>query len=629
MIFEKLYKYARRRVKETAICLFIVAAAAVIYLQMLDFGLVAHDDMVNYKYFLTSTERQGFLHTLVTPPEYFPYWVPVTYLSYMIDFLLWGGDSGRHHLNSLFYHIINGLLLFFLMKKISAKIWPSAFIAVLLIIHPLNVEAVALWASRSILVSTLFALLTLLAYIDYAKSPGLWKYLLVILWFTLGLMSQPTLAHLPCILLILDCWPLNRLPRQTVFDKNHFITSPSLFLKNKTVLIFLKLLKEKIPFILIVGIFLVGNMYYTHTYYVQSDFFHAQVHPNLPPTLRGLVDSPESTTLAPRQLFGASVSYLGYLWKTIWPTHLSWYIPTTTGLSFTWREIIGAFSFLLIITGFVIKARKQAPYLPAGWLWFLTAISPPVINNTLLQNHIRDHYAYFPVIGLFMIAAWGGGALLSKHKQKTLLLLFASSLVIVTLATLSWRQASHWENQSTIYKHALTIEPESPFLHNNLGKLLYENGEVTAAVYHFEQAIQALPDAPGLLTNLGAAYYANGQTHQAKACFQKAFDINPAEIAVGRKLALLHCASGDFEKAALVFKTLLAQNPEFAAAICYDLACVYALGNQPEISVKWLQQSISYGFNMIDLIEKDINLNNIRHTEYYNYLIKTAPADKP
>ena len=222
-----------------------------------------------------------------------------------------------------------------------------------------------------------------------------------------------------------------------------------------------------------------------------------------------------------------------------------------------------------------------------------------------------------------MTASWGG-LLLSEYKFKKSLLWILAIIIISSLTALSLRQATYWRNERTLYEHALTIEPDSPFLHTNYGKSLYESGKTEAAIDHFLQALQVKPDSPGLLKNLGTAFYAAGKFNKAEACLQKALTLEKGNIEAGHRLAKLYLAFGNPEKAAMIYKSLLSARPEYCAEICYNLSSIYSIQNKQKTAVAWLKKSIDSGFTDIELLKNDNNMKNIKKTKYYNEFVNKS-----
>ena len=197
---------------DVLVCLFLVAATLAVYWQIQSFDFVNYDDN-EYVYENQNVQEGLTLESIIWAfnTTHAGNWHPLTWLSHMLDCQFFGMEPGRHHLTNLLFHITNTLLLFFVFRKMTGRLWRSAFVAALFALHPLHVESVAWVSERKDVLSTFFWMLTMWSYIWYVARPAVNRYLLMVLFFTLGLLSKPMLVTLPFVLLLLDYWPLNRL----------------------------------------------------------------------------------------------------------------------------------------------------------------------------------------------------------------------------------------------------------------------------------------------------------------------------------------------------------------------------------------------------------------------------------
>ena len=354
---------------------FIYLALAVITLvvfwQVRSFGFTNYDDnsyVSENKHVLAGFTFDNFLRTF-TSLHYFM-WHPLTTLTNMLDYKLFGLEAGGHHLTSLFFHIANTLLLFGVLKKGTGRIWPSAFAAALFALHPLNVESVAWISERKNVTSTFFWMLTIYAYIRYANSQRLSNYLLVIFMFCLALMSKPTVVTLPFVLLLLDYWPLNRVQIELT-DKINIQR-------------WRHLVGEKIP------LFILSAVVCVITVIAQKS---------------GDVLKMNEYFSFPVRLSNALVSYVLYIGKTIYPAHLAAFYPHPGNSLPMWQALASFFALAAISIGVTLAARRY-PYLPVGWFWFLGTLVPVIGLVQAGEQRMADRYAYVPLIGLFIIIAW-------------------------------------------------------------------------------------------------------------------------------------------------------------------------------------------------------------------------------
>ena len=318
-------------------------------------------------------------------------WHPLTWLSHMLDWQLFGPNPGGHHLTNLIFHIANTLLLFVVLKQMTGAIWPSAFVAALFALHPLHVESVAWVAERKDVLSTFFWILTMWAYVRYVRRPKIVSYLLVVVFFVLGLISKPMLVTLPFVLLLLDYWPLDRLnPKRPKVS----------------------LLIEKVPlFVMVLASCIV-------TFIVQSK--------------SGAMLSGKSYSLLIR-LANAFISYLQYITKMIWPVRLTMFYPHPGPNVSILYGIISAV-FLLVVTIFIFQFAANRRYLVTGWFWYLGTLVPVIGLVQVGDQAMADRYSYITLTGLFIIIAWGLPELLGKWPHRKVVLWMCSLIVLFALA---------------------------------------------------------------------------------------------------------------------------------------------------------------------------------------------------
>jgi hypothetical protein len=327
-------------------------------------------------------------------------WHPLVLVSLMLDWQLFGSNAGGHHVTNLVFHIANTLLLFEVLRRMTHTLWQSAFVAALFALHPLHVESVA-WASeRKDVLSTLFWILTMWAYVRYAERPNIVRYLLVILTFCLGLMAKQMLVTLPFVLLLLDYWPLGRLG----IKKRSFRGSAPVAVSVRRCIL------EKVPLLILSAIAAV-------TVYLALHY-------------TGIVKSFVKYPLFYR-IENAVVAYAVYIGKMFWPCHLAIFYPHPEGDLTIW-QVTGAIFLLAIITIGVILKRKQCPYLIVGWLWYLGTLVPVIGLVQIGLHAYADRYTYMTLTGLFIIIAWGIPDIVRRLKyHKTILSLSAVVLLVV------------------------------------------------------------------------------------------------------------------------------------------------------------------------------------------------------
>ncbi|MEW5725433.1 MAG: hypothetical protein AB1896_20135, partial [Thermodesulfobacteriota bacterium] len=347
------------------------------------------------------------------------YWHPLTWLSLMLSQELHGLNPGAYKLTNAGLHAAAALVLFFALRRLTGRLWPSALAAALFALHPLNVESVAWATERKNVLSGLLWMLTLWTYALYAKSPNRLKYLAVGLFLAATLLAKPALLTLPFVLLLLDYWPLGRLTA----DAAGHAPRPG------------RVIAEKIPFLAVAAVICAAVMY--------SIFKTGIAVPirNTPLDLR---------------LANALVSYARYLGKIVWPADLALFYPFPGGIPF-WKTTLAAL-LLGLLTLAAWRTKRRAPYVLIGWLWFLGVMFPA---GGLVQGGtwpaLADRFTYLPAVGLYILAAWGAADLAVKVRLKPALGLAAAGLVLLGLGLGAWFQAGLWRSETLLFSRALEI----------------------------------------------------------------------------------------------------------------------------------------------------------------------------
>jgi len=477
------------------VSLFIIIATFAVYWQVRNFHFVDYDDN---KYIYENLHVQKGL-TLESITWAFTtiqanYWHPLTWLSHMLDCQIYGNNPGGHHYTSLLFHIANALLLFIVFRKMTGRLWQSAFIAALFALHPLHVESVAWVSERKDVLSFFFWMLTMWSYIGYVKHQVFYKYVLVVLFFVLGLMSKPMLVTLPFVLLLLDFYPLNRFKIKLSDNSTNFQHRSNTF----------RLILEKIP------LFVLATISSAITFYAQKKC--------------GAVGSLEVYPIKVR-IANALLSYVKYIGKMVYPTELAVLYPHPGMLP--WWKITGACLILVFISFLAIRIVKQSPYFAMGWLWYLGTLVPVIGLVQVGRQSMADRYTYVPLIGIFIIIAWGVPELVAKWRYRKILLTMLATVFITILMAMTWKQTGYWENSITLFEHTLKITSNNYVSHNNLGLALYEQGRESEAIEHFVQALRIKPDCSEAHNNLGFALYKQGRESEAIEHYLQTLRIKP------------------------------------------------------------------------------------------------------
>jgi len=481
------------------ICLFLISLTAVTFWPVLKHEFLKYDDD---KYITDNPHvKDGItLKSIVwafTTPHFFM-WHPLTSLSHLLDYQLFGLNPFGHHLTNLLLHIANVLLVFWVLKTLTDTIWPSAFVAAVFAVHPLQLESVAWIAERKNVLSTFFWLLTIAAYIRYARQPTFSKYLLLVLAFSLGLLAKPMVVTLPFVLLLLDFWPLGRFQQH-----QHKFPRTDLPQSCRPKYSAPRLVAEKIP------LFILSAVVSAITYIaVQRG---------------GVVSALESIPINYR-VANAVISYATYIEKMIWPSRLAVFYPHLAGSFSIFRLVVSA-AILALISIYCIYAFNRRKYLIVGWLLFLGTLVP-VIGLVQAGAQARaDRYMYVPMLGLLIILAWGIADLAAKWHYKKPVLLITTILALLAVTISTRLQLRHWQNSFTLFEHTLSVTSDNYVMHNNYANLLRRLGKIDQAIDHYTKGLQLRNDLPETHNNLANALVSKGLTNEAIDHYKKAIEL--------------------------------------------------------------------------------------------------------
>ena len=442
-------------------------------------------------------------------------WHPLTWLSHALDCQLYGLNPTGHHFTNVLLHVLNVLLLFLLLVRVTGATGRSLLVAALFALHPFNVESVAWVAERKNVLSTLFFLLALGVYGWYALSPSIKRYLAVAGLFVLGLAAKPMVITLPFVLLLLDVWPLQRI--------QGWNAPPSPVLKGR------KKRKERTG---------------------ESDAENAEPRFRVSPAplsrlvleklplLALSVASAVITVIAQRtnsirtlerfplgaRLGNALYSYAMYVWKAFWPTHLAIYYPHPGRTLTVWQLALAAL-FLAGVSGWVWKQRLTQPYLVTGWLWYLATLIPVIGLIQVGDQAMADRYAYVPLIGIFIMLVWGAADWADRAQISFRWRAATAVTVLAMLSFLTWRQVGYWRSDYDLWSHALRATKDNVIAQENLSKALAALGRAEEALPGLEKAAQLSPDDPMRHINLGSQLEAVGRFQDALVEYQKAIQV--------------------------------------------------------------------------------------------------------
>jgi Flp pilus assembly protein TadD len=400
-------------------------------------------------------------------------WHPLTTISHMLDCQLFGVKPAGHHFTNVLLHSIAVMLLFLVCREMTGATWRSTFVAALFAIHPLRVESVAWVAERKDLLSGVFFMLTLAAYVRYVRKQTVGRYVLVAILFACGLMAKPMLVTVPLVLILLDYWPLQRIVDLRTLRQ---------------------LAVEKIPLLVLSALSCVATII-------------AQGGPS------GEMEPFPLTW----QISNALVSYVIYIWQMFWPRHLAAFYPHPENQLAVW-EIIFALVVLVAISGAAIALRRKYPYFITGWLWYLGMLVPVIgVLQFGMQGH-ADRYTYLPHIGLYLAIAWGVNDLSKSWRHRRQLLGVSAAIVLVALGWSARSQLPYWRNSEVFWNHILAVTSNNYVAHNNLGVMLERRGQVDDAMLHYRQTLKIQSVTGQARHNLGLA---RAHTNLASALLRK------------------------------------------------------------------------------------------------------------
>ena len=538
--------------KELAVCGFLLLIVALV------FGQSIRHEFFNFDDYAYVCENPHVMGGVTGPNVVYAFthggqqmWIPLTWISLMIDAELYDLHAGGYHLTNVLLHAAAAMLLFLFLHRATDRFWPSALAAALFAIHPLRVESVAWVTERKDVLSGLFFMLTLLAYVGYACKPfSFWRYALVALVFVLGLLAKPMLITLPFVLLLLDYWPLGRMNLQGSLPQSEpageFAGRRETLRKR-----FLWLFVEKVPLLVIAGV--AGLI----TIRVQDTAL--DINERLPIGWR---------------IGNAMISYLVYLENFFYPVGLAVVYPRL-GDELPIGRLVAAVVVLVAITAGAILLRRRCPYLLVGWFWYL-GMSVPIIGFVQVGlTSVADRFTYFPQIGIAIALTWGVADLCRAWPYRRWICGIASTLVLTLLMAQAGYQTSFWRDSETLWDYTLRCVPDSGPAYNNLGDILAKEGRFDEAMAHFRRALTLIPNSSKPHYNLGYLLEIEGRPHEAEKEYLRALDLAPNYTLPCDRMGIMLTKRGKYSDAIAFFRKSLILNADNLETY-YDLAKAYA-----------------------------------------------------
>jgi protein O-mannosyl-transferase len=531
------------RRRTAIIALLLVVLAVLPYAQTFDHDFIDYDDTA----FVTDNPEvraglswQGIQWAITTFQA--GNWLPLTWMSHMLDVSLFGMEPGWHHLVNVLLHACSTALLFLALFRMTGAVWQSAFVAALFGIHPLHVESVAWVAERKDVLSGFFFMLVLLSYERYVRRRGAGRYLLVVLCFALGLLSKSMLVTVPFVLLLLDIWPLGRTSFTSATEGPAERSVP-----------WGKLLLEKLPF-------------FCMTIAVSAITVAAQRE-------GGAMNLMEREILPLGvRLANAVVSCASYLEKTFWPQSLAFIYPHQGANLPGWKIALSAVALVSVTVAVIRQFRR--PYLAVGWFWYIGMLVPVIGLVQVGKQAMADRYTYLPLTGIFIMLAWFINDIMSSALAgRKKIIAFTAGVVLLALLTAAIVQTSYWRDYPTLLRHAtmavpdnwlahrmlgnalsdkgltdeaivqyresLRIQPWNSYGHNNLAVELARQGKYPEAIEHYREAIRIRPTYAEAYNNLGNALAVTGRRSEAIEQYREALRLRPGWTVVRNNLQLL------------------------------------------------------------------------------------------
>jgi Tfp pilus assembly protein PilF len=529
---------------DRAIYLVLFVTTLLVYSQVNNFAFLTFDDnsgLLGNPHVRDGVSWNGIEWAITT--GYASNWFPLTWFSHMLDFQLFGLDAGWHHLTNVLIHALSSVLLLALLKRMTGRIWESAFVAFVFALHPLHVESVAWISERKDVLFAFFWFLTTWLYLDFLEKRTLRNYLLMLLAFCLGLMSKQMIVTLPFALLLLDAWPLKRTGVKT-------------------------LVLEKVP---LVALTIAASVI---TFFAQKK--------------GGAVQSLASIPLASRAA-NALMAYVIYIANFIWPTGLAFFYPYPS--QWPVGEVLFAGLALAAMSIVVVLAFRARPYLAVGWFWYLGTLAPVIGLIQVGHQSRADRYTYIPLIGISIMIAWAAAEAFEKWPRAKNAFTFAALAVCTIWLLITWTQIKYWKDSEALYRRAIAVTDANYLAHMNLGVDLVAQGRYQEGMRELYTSLEENQDLPHGRNSLGVALYMLGRKDEAVEQFVQSIHLLPTDAEPHSNLGNALMDLGKLDEAVREFNTALRIDPAMANAY-YGLGCVLVKQNRPTDAIPYFSEAL-------------------------------------
>jgi tetratricopeptide (TPR) repeat protein len=529
---------------DQAIYLFLFAATLVVYFRVFSYPFISFDDDVGL--LGNPHVRDGFTWSGIAwafGSGYGANWFPITWFSHMLDFQLFGLDAGWHHLTNVLIHAVSSVLLFALLKRVTGRVWESAFVAFVFALHPLHVESVAWISERKDVLFAFFWFLTTWLYLDFLENRTAQKYLLVIFAFCLGLMSKQMIVTLPFTLLLFDLWPLKRTRMRT-------------------------LLLEKVPLVVLS---------------IAASFITL-----LAQRKGGAIQSLDAIPVATR-VANALITYVVYLANSVWPEGLAVFYPYPKQWSAAEAGLAGL--ALAAVSMIAVLAFRARPYLAVGWFWYLGTLTPVIGLVQVGYQSRADRYTYIPLIGISIMVAWSAADAIEKWPHAAMPVRVVAMMACVAWLSITWVQIDYWKDSLALYRHAIAVTDANYRAHENLGVDLAKRGEYPEALRELSTSIEENPEQTNVRNSMGSVLSALGRNEEAMEQFSEAIRLQPENAQAHSNLGNSLVSAGRIDDAVRELNLALRLNPGIANAY-FGLGRVRVKQNHPAEAVPYFSEAL-------------------------------------